>query len=177
MASACRSPPDIVPTSWSASAMRRMPMCADLRQRDAVRRLVVEPPERSPALGRLVAEEEVAGHARSAGSSRHPGARCRCRSPARRAASGRRHGIAVEADRRRRRAATTPDMILISVDLPAPLSPSRQCTSPGMDVEADSRRARDCCRRCGRRRQGVIERGHHDFLPAGSAPARGSGCW
>ena len=33
--------------------------------------------------------------------------------------------------------ATTPETHLISVDLPAPFGPSRQCTSPGVDVEVD----------------------------------------
>src|SRR4051812_13772156 len=36
----------------------------------------------------------------------------------------------------------TPDRILMSVDLPAPLSPSRQCTSPGATATETSRRAR-----------------------------------
>ena len=65
------------------------------------------------------------------GTAAVPGRRRRCRPPAPRA--GRRSATvcAVDGDRCRRRAGATPDMILISVDLPAPFSPSSAWTSPG----------------------------------------------
>src|SRR3982074_1167821 len=37
--------------------------------------------------------------------------------------------------------ASTPEMILISVDLPEPFSPTRQCTSPASSVRSTSRSA------------------------------------
>src|SRR5215204_2124524 len=38
--------------------------------------------------------------------------------------------------------ATTPEMHLMSVDLPAPLGPTMQCTSPGMTSKSTPSRAR-----------------------------------
>ena len=78
---------------------------------------------------------------RGAGPARGPGTppRCRARMPA--------CGVAIVTGRRRRRSrrqssARLPESALTSVDFPAPLSPIRATTSPGLDVEITVLRAR-----------------------------------
>ena len=87
-----------------------------------------------PSAARLVAEEHALGDASGPRRGRAPDRSSRRRAPStptarRRAAARLRRGS------RPRSGATTPDTHLISVDLPAPLGPSRQCTSPGAHVE------------------------------------------
>ena len=65
------------------------------------------------------------------GSARAPGARPRCRRGARRAVRAKRLDAAVDDDLALVAAAYTPPRILISVDLPAPFSPTSPSTSPG----------------------------------------------
>ena len=62
MARVCRSPPDRVPTSCPGSADGDADL-GHLGHGDAAGLVDIEPAERSPALGRLGADEEVAADA------------------------------------------------------------------------------------------------------------------
>ena len=87
-------------------------------------------------LHRLAAEEEVARDRSSAGSCARSWKTVAM--PRSSASRGEREDAPAcrRSGSRRCSARCTPERILISVDLPAPLSPSRQCTSPGQTVDA-----------------------------------------
>ena len=108
---------------------------------DAERRAELGEPRRAPGLvePQAARRRRASGsRARSApGSASSAGRPCRRRSCERDARRDELDGLAVDADRARRRAVSMPERMLISVDLPAPFSPSRQCTSPRAEVEAD----------------------------------------
>ena len=140
--------------SWSSSG------CARRRERSRRR-----PAAAKPAVQRLAADEDIGGDVEiveeveflvdegDAGAHRSAdGERAR-------------RSIAVELDRAAI-GATTPPRIFISVDLPAPFSPTRPMTSPGRDREARRRRAprrRDMSCKSGQLRNGCW---HQRTMPA-----------
>src|SRR4029078_2690577 len=66
--------------------------------------------------------------------------------------------------------ATTPEMHLMSVDLPAPLGPTMQCTSPGMTSKSTPSRARTpgyCLMTPRTSSNGVGMSGHHQRAQCG----------
>ena len=154
IASTCRSPPDSEPTSWSPSRTRVMPKRRICSSAMRLRRLGVEPLERRASPSSAPRQGRNCGRRSSAGWCRHPDARSRCRAP------GASRGSAKRVSSPSRRMVPllgwwNPDRILISVDLPAPLSPSRQTTLPaGTDdrnVGQRLSRRRSACRRCAAR--------------------------
>ena len=116
--------------------MRVMPSSRISRDGDLVGPLAVVDGERPPAPRRLGADEEGAAdaHQRERAAELVDGGDPMVAGVAR----------AVEFDRPCRPSPSVPDVglwtperILISVDLPAPLSPSRHSTSPAMHLERD----------------------------------------
>ena len=132
---------------------------------------VVEPRDRPEAVRDLPLEEHVVRHRQRTARARDPGRRCRSRASARGRPSG------SPPPRRRRRSGPQsgrwkPVRILISVDLPAPLSPTRPSTSPLAEAQRDVDERRRPRRSASRRaRRGSRRR--RARVPALTAASRG----
>ena len=140
-ATACRWPPDISPTTASMSGspdLQPVEHRARARGPSRAARRNRRPCGSQRRPGELAAGEEVVAGRTGCRTGRGPGRRSRC--PSSRASAGDPNvdRLAVELDRRPASSRCAPLMHLISVDLPAPLSPSRASTSPARTSSATS---------------------------------------
>ena len=174
MATDCRSPPERVPTAWvgsrtwmptSTSAWRATALACSLSKR----RKGKTPVTGSRPRKKFRAMRHHRDHARGPGTPsprRHRPRRAGCgRRPARRRPGS-----------RPRSAGATPERILISVDLPAPLSPSRQCTSPGLTAIDDVAERDDRAEALGDVAQLDRRDGASSIPTSRRAPWRGRSC-